>query len=286
MPVDSEQDERCFFSDLTEEQLMASFCKARKFRFVLCKVFLSYHNDDAKASQRCVQMASRKYSFDLPKGTAHSKVAGSGHHLFGSIKAAAFSLDPASPPFHIFNHKYNDPIVVHKLGCLSPHCISYCSIPFSTSVKIAARLYVTTDNMVDMETSYDDYCRGTPEQQQFNDAFEVCNDSVVISFSDYFAKRPNGGLGSYTLKGRDGYVKLDYVALKHAVDAALEVVFAATSEETKVVGRVMAYYGNKFDYGCSPVEVDDYKTMLYETEQPEVKPCCPKLLDELYKLQI
>nr|GEZ22373.1 aminoacyl-tRNA synthetase, class 1a, anticodon-binding [Tanacetum cinerariifolium] len=107
--------------------------------------------------------------------------------------------------------------------------------------------------------------------KQFNDAFEICNESMVINLLDYFANRPNGGSCSYTLNGRDGYLKLCYVALKYVVDAALEVVFHATSEETKVAGRVMAYYGKNFDYGCS-VEVDDYKAMLFESKQPEVKP--------------
>lgn len=255
---------------------MPSFCGVAKFRFVLCKVFLSYNSDDAKASNpRRVDIPNslNVYTYDPPKGTAHTKLVGSGHQLFGSIQAARFSLDPASPTFNIFNHKFNDPIAVAKLGCLSPHCICYCSIPFSTSVKIAANLYVTTDNLVDMNTPseyYSYFRRGAPEQ--FNDAFEVCNDSAVINFSDYFAKRPNGGSCSYTLKGRDGCLKLYYVALNYVVDAALEVVFVATSKETKVAGRVMAYYGKKFDYGCSPAEVDDYKAMLFETEQPEVKP--------------
>ncbi|GKE66213.1 hypothetical protein Tco_1520374, partial [Tanacetum coccineum] len=94
--------------------------------------------------------------------------------------------------------------------------------------------------------------------------------TAVIKLSDCFANRPNGSSCCYTLNGRDGYLKLCYVALKYVVDAALEVVFVATSEETKVGGRVMAYYGKNFDYGCSPAEVDDYKAMLFE--QPEVKP--------------
>ncbi|PWA47052.1 60 kDa jasmonate-induced protein [Artemisia annua] len=253
---------------------MPSFSKVRKFRFVLRKAFVSYNNDDEIASHpRCVCMGSKLHTYDPPKGTAHSKVVGSGHQLFGSIQAAGFSLDPASPPFDIFNHKFNDSIAVHKLGSLSPHCICYCSIPFSTSVKIAAELYVTTDNAVDMnsEHEYIRYFGGASGASQiYNDVFEVCNDCAVINFSDYFAKRPNGGSSSYTLNGRDGCLKLYYVALKYVVDAALEIVFVATSEETKVAGRVMAYYGKIFDYGCSPAEVDDYKAMLFETEQPEV----------------
>nr|GEX99054.1 arginine--tRNA ligase, chloroplastic/mitochondrial [Tanacetum cinerariifolium] len=224
----SKPNERCYFSDLTEEQLMPSLGKVRKFWFVLCKVFLSYNSVDAKARRVYKRHLSTEYTYDLPNDTGHSTVVGSGHQLFGSIQAAGFSLDLASPPFNIFNRQFNDPIAVSKLGCLSPHCICYCSILFSTFVMIAANLYVTTDNMVDMNT--------------------------IDEYYTYF---------------RDGYLKLYYVALKYVVDAALVVVFVATSEETKVAGRVMAYYGKNFDYGCSPAEVDDYKAMLFETEQPE-----------------
>lgn len=237
-----------------------------------CKVYLSYNTDDATREASWGTPTPTFYTYDLPKNTAHCKL-GSGHHqLFGSIQAAGVSLDPASPSFSIFNHKYKDPILVPQLGSLSPHFISYCSIPFSTSVKMAAKLYVTTDKLDDMKhpCDYYDCYRGKDPTERFNDAFEVCNDCAVINLSENFAKRPNGGSGSYTLKGRDGHLKMYYVALKYAVDAALDVVFDATSEETKVAGRVMAYYGNNFDYGCSPAEEVDYKAMLFETEQNEV----------------
>nr|GFB22235.1 aminoacyl-tRNA synthetase, class 1a, anticodon-binding [Tanacetum cinerariifolium] len=70
-----------------------------------------------------------------------------------------------------------------------------------------------------------------------------------------------------------GYLELYYVALKNAVDTTLKVVFAATSEETKVAGKIRAYYGNNFDYGSSPTEKDLYGAMLYETKPSDfVKP--------------
>ncbi|GKF00213.1 hypothetical protein Tco_0023563 [Tanacetum coccineum] len=74
-------DDICYFSDLTEEQLM---CNVRTFWFVPCKVYLSYSNDDAKASTREVycRRRSKYYTYDLPKDTAHVKV-GSGHQLLG-----------------------------------------------------------------------------------------------------------------------------------------------------------------------------------------------------------
>ncbi|GKC77373.1 anticodon-binding aminoacyl-tRNA synthetase, class 1a [Tanacetum coccineum] len=151
-------DERCFFSDLTEEQLMPSFGELRKFRFVLCKVFLSYNSVDAKARR------------------------------------------------------------VYKRHLSS----------------IAAKLYVTTDNVVDMGTLEEYYSCFRRAPEQFNDAFEICNDC--------------------------GY-KLVRLSCQET-----------QWRKQKVAGRVMAYYGKNFDYGCSPAEVDDYKAMLFESKQPEVKP--------------
>nr|GFA02118.1 aminoacyl-tRNA synthetase, class 1a, anticodon-binding [Tanacetum cinerariifolium] len=145
---------------------------------------------------------------------------------------------------------------------------SFCKVPKFRFVLYTAKLNVTTDPVDDMKDS-NAYYRDKVPGEEYNDAFEVCNNCEVINFSDYFAKRPGGGSDSCTLKGRDGYLKLYYVALKYAVDAALEVAFESTSKETKVVGRVMAYYGKNFDYGSSPA---DYKAMLFETKQhDEVK---------------
>ncbi|GJW72706.1 ubiquitin carboxyl-terminal hydrolase 12 [Tanacetum coccineum] len=55
-----------------------------------------------------------------------------------------------------------------------------------------------------------------------DDAFDICDGNVLINFSEYFAKRPNGGSGYSKFKGKDGYLYLYYVALKYAVEATLE----------------------------------------------------------------
>nr|GEX06383.1 ankyrin repeat-containing protein ITN1-like [Tanacetum cinerariifolium] len=52
-----------------KKKRMASFCKASKFRFVLCKVYLSYHNDDANASPRCVPLPGMLYTIVTPFST-------------------------------------------------------------------------------------------------------------------------------------------------------------------------------------------------------------------------
>ncbi|PWA72066.1 hypothetical protein CTI12_AA149420 [Artemisia annua] len=56
------------------------------------------------------------------------------------------------------------------------------------------------------------------------------------------------------------------VFMEYCVDAALEVEFVATSKEKKVAGRVMAYYGKNFDYGCPPAKKDLYNAMIFETK--------------------
>lgn len=92
-----------------------------------------------------------------------------------------------------------------------------------------------------------------------DEPFEVCNE--YINISDYLAKRHNGGFGSYTINGKDASLELCYVALKNAVDAALEVEFVG--EEKNVVGRVTTYYGKGFDYGCTG-EKHLYSVTLFE----------------------
>ncbi|GJU82084.1 anticodon-binding aminoacyl-tRNA synthetase, class 1a, partial [Tanacetum coccineum] len=267
-----------FFSDLTEERLMALFCKGPCFRFELCNVLLRHNIDD---------MVENGGSYDELR-------------LFGNIQAETHISDPSHyGSVTIFKRNFDDPLVFNNPGSLSPHDIRYCSLSVSTFVKITAEVYGTTYKGEGIESSSDytkwyhdtwklkmemdkgKYLEGLKEfllndklpdnieeseadTYIDDDAFEVCDDYAFITFSDFFANKPNGGSGSCKLKGKDGYIALYYVALKYAVEATLEVEFAATSEETKVVGKVMAYYGKNFCY--PPTEKDRYSAMLFETE--------------------
>nr|GEX55868.1 aminoacyl-tRNA synthetase, class 1a, anticodon-binding [Tanacetum cinerariifolium] len=151
--------------------------------------------------------------------------------LFGIIQSASVSLDPGSQ--------------------------QYGSVNIFNQLKITAPLYVTTDKVDDMER-YRDYYLQSDDDEDYGDefeeqsdldledtfvetaklihkeritdnyVFEICNDSAFINLSDYFSKKPDGGSGCYISKGKDGYLELHYVALKYAVDAALEVEFVAT----------------------------------------------------------
>ncbi|GJV29908.1 anticodon-binding aminoacyl-tRNA synthetase, class 1a, partial [Tanacetum coccineum] len=175
------------------------------------------------------------------------------HHLklFGIIQAAIdFSPDPLLPnvSFDLFNREFSNPVHVSIAGFHHQYDIPYCSLPVSSNsvVQIAAKLYVTTDK----------------DQQYFdNEAFEVCDTNVLINIPD----KPNGGSGKNIIEGKDGSLELCYVALKYAVDADLEIDFEPTSSETKVTGRVLAYYGKGYDYDQP---ADDYYVMLFEAKRP------------------
>lgn len=99
-----------------------------------------------------------------------------------------------------------------------------------------------------------------------DEAFHVCDDHAFITLSD----KPNGGSGSCKLKGKNGSLELCYVTLKYAVDADVEVYFAPPSKETKVRGRVEAYYGKGFNYD---EPADFYYATLFESEPDAIDAC-------------
>lgn len=267
---------------VTHEQKIPSFRKGSRFRFELCKVVPRYNIDP---------MVKNFSGYDELL-------------LFGIIQAETRFLDPSHyGSFSIFNRNFDDPLVFTNPGPLPPQDICYSSLSVSTSVKITAKLYATTYKGYKMCGSIDDYINYFPappniikhpsclaeylsmdlypalkeEEKEIafidNDVLEISNGCAFINFSEYFANRPNGGSGSCKLNGRNGNLELYYVALKDSVDTTLEVVLDETSKETKVAGKIMAYYGKNFDYGCSPAEKDLYNAMLYETKHGDfVKP--------------
>ncbi|GJZ87317.1 hypothetical protein Tco_0658927, partial [Tanacetum coccineum] len=122
------------FADLSEDQLMSIFGEGPPFRFELCNIYLTYD----------------KIPHDLK--------------LFGTIQAAIdFSPDPLLPnvSFDVFNREFSNPVHVSIAGFHHQYDIPYCSLPVSSTsvVQIAAKLYVTTDKVDDMEIFTKDYDR-------------------------------------------------------------------------------------------------------------------------------
>nr|GFC89899.1 aminoacyl-tRNA synthetase, class 1a, anticodon-binding [Tanacetum cinerariifolium] len=137
--------------------------------------------------------------------------------LFGIIQAETHISDPSHyGSINIFKRNFDDPLVFNNPG-------KYLE---------GLKEFLLSNKLPPNDLEESEVYRYIDD-----DAFEVCDDYAFVNFSDYFANKPNGGSGSCKLKGKDGYIELYYVALKYAVEATLEVDFAATSKETKVVGK-------------------------------------------------
>ncbi|GKA99962.1 hypothetical protein Tco_0827956, partial [Tanacetum coccineum] len=274
------------FSVLNDHQLTELFGEA--LRFELCNAYLNYDH-----IVKC-------------------------HKLFGTIRVAetanGISPDPLNAFSDIFNREFNNPVHVTCVGYQYLYDFRYCSLPVSSTstVQIAAKLYVTTDEVDDVDKYpeedhhqrevqnhnevvdvddedfkrmcelfdiHDDNYNDNKTSKQLglqtsrdmkyldnHEAFQVCDGHAFINLLD----KPNGGWGRMNIiKGRDGSLELFYVALKYAVDADLEVEFDPPSKKSNVTGRVVAYYGKKFDYDFPP---NDYYVVLYKTSSAFVEP--------------
>ncbi|GKG49761.1 hypothetical protein Tco_0518535, partial [Tanacetum coccineum] len=108
--------------------------------------------------------------------------------------------------------------------------IRRCSLPVSSAipvVQIAAKLYITTDKVRDVETSVDidaddrglggfdklsvntSVIKATgeePDKLINNEVFEVCDDYAFLDFSN----KPDGGSREKIFEGKDGTLELFY----------------------------------------------------------------------------
>ncbi|PWA85818.1 serine/threonine/dual specificity protein kinase, catalytic domain-containing protein [Artemisia annua] len=105
------------------------------------------------------------------------------HKLFGTIRVAAgetasgFSPDPLLQQngfSDIFNREFNNPVDVTCVGYQYLYDVSYCSLPVSSTstVEIAAKLYVTTDEVDDV----DKYPEEDHQREVQNNHYEVVDD--------------------------------------------------------------------------------------------------------------
>ncbi|PWA86837.1 Aminoacyl-tRNA synthetase, class 1a, anticodon-binding [Artemisia annua] len=150
------------FADLSEDQLMSIFGEGPPFRFELCNVFLTYD----------------KIPRDLK--------------LFGTIQAAVdhFSPDPLlqNVSFNVFNREFSNPIHVSTGGFHHQYDLCYCSLPVSSTsvVQIAAKLYVTTDKVDDMEIFPEDYDNKPAARLiEVDDSVKLEHEALMAMFAEY-----------------------------------------------------------------------------------------------------
>ncbi|GJU48297.1 arginine--tRNA ligase, chloroplastic/mitochondrial, partial [Tanacetum coccineum] len=84
--------------------------------------------------------------------------------------------------------------------------------------------------------------------------------SMEISMEDI-----SSTCGAISAVSEDGHIVLHYILLKDAVDAAIKIMCESFAGDLNVYGRIIAYYGNDFDYQCdNDYQKGFYMALLYE----------------------
>ncbi|PWA93444.1 thiolase-like protein [Artemisia annua] len=123
------------------------------------------------------------------------------------------------------------------------------SAPFSSSIDIHMRLFVTATN-----------------KKKKDRCFQLCNKVIEIDTSDFWAEKSDAGCGYRAVKGVDGVTDLHYILLKNAVDSVMEVTFTSKTDGPKVYGYIFASYGDDFPYGCDRLSQRYYKALLFQPD--------------------
>ncbi|GJU62319.1 anticodon-binding aminoacyl-tRNA synthetase, class 1a [Tanacetum coccineum] len=138
----------------------------------------------------------------------------------------------------------------------------------SPVIQIAAKLYVTTNKVRDVETSShidddhahvdvhdDDYVIDDAtvalyrENAEKNlDVFDLFDNISTSEIEAAAREKPDIDINNEAFLSKDSSLAMFYLALKNAVDVDLKVEFLAPSMETKVYGSVVAYFGKNFEY--------------------------------------
>ncbi|PWA90964.1 hypothetical protein CTI12_AA094790 [Artemisia annua] len=145
----------------------------------------------------------------------------------------------------LFKRLWTDPIYIRNGGCLSFGNPSCCrSVPFSSSMGIAMGLVAINEKE--------------------DDIFPICNHWWDLDFSAFLESNLDGSCGHYAMEGEGGQVQINYILLRDAVDATLEVTFSTSLENLQVCAEIVAYYEGGFTFDCEVVEKTFYTASLFE----------------------
>ncbi|PWA79554.1 arginine--tRNA ligase, chloroplastic/mitochondrial [Artemisia annua] len=119
------------------------------------------------------------------------------------------------------------------------------SVPFSSIMEISMELIVTNEMK--------------------DNLFLLCDHQSDMKFSEFWKEDINSTCGAISAVGEDGHVVMHYILLKDAVDAAIKITCESFAADLNVYGRIVAYYGNEFDYQCdNDFQKGFYMALLYE----------------------
>ncbi|GKD28082.1 hypothetical protein Tco_1234296 [Tanacetum coccineum] len=123
--------------------------------------------------------------------------------------------------------------------------LSRHSVPFSPTMEISMELIVTTELK--------------------DNLFLLCDHQSDMKFSEFWKKDINSTCGAISAVGEDGHIAMHFILLKDAVDAAIKITCESFASDLNVYGRIVAYYGNDFDYQCDDdFQKGFYMALLYE----------------------
>ncbi|GJV85410.1 arginine--tRNA ligase, chloroplastic/mitochondrial, partial [Tanacetum coccineum] len=119
------------------------------------------------------------------------------------------------------------------------------SVPFSSSMEISMELIITTEMK--------------------DNLFLLCKHQSDMSFSEFWKQDISSTCGAISAVSEDGHIVMHYILLKDAVDAAIKIMCESFAGDLNVYGRIIAYYGNDFDYQCdNDYQKGFYMALLYE----------------------
>nr|GEW86296.1 arginine--tRNA ligase, chloroplastic/mitochondrial [Tanacetum cinerariifolium] len=164
------------------------------------------------------------------------------------------TFEPECGLVHLFNRDWCDSEDMVNFGCLYFGNISSGqSIPFSSYLEICMKLYVTNEK---------------------DAVFQLCDHESDIRFSEFWKEDIDSTCCAIKVAGEDGHVMMHYILLKDAVDAAIELTCTLLDDNLKVYGRILAYYGNNFDYQCEDIHLcfqrSFYTALLYRDDPSSV----------------
>ncbi|GJT48078.1 arginine--tRNA ligase, chloroplastic/mitochondrial [Tanacetum coccineum] len=150
-----------------------------------------------------------------------------------------------------FKREWHNPVGTFNGSCIpfgDPSCPH--SVPVSSFIEVYVLVQVLSKNR-------DRY-------------YKICYVSHVVSFSDFWVGQGKVKSGTLQFSSNAGLVGLNYILLKEAVDASVELTFSSTSDVSlQVYGSIMAYYGDgvvKDDDGT----LGQLKAVLFRTKKSEL----------------
>ncbi|GJU61154.1 putative reverse transcriptase domain-containing protein [Tanacetum coccineum] len=150
-----------------------------------------------------------------------------------------------------FNREWHEPLSTFNGSCIpfgDPSCRH--SVPVSSSIEFRVLIHASSKNK-------DQY-------------YKICYCKHVQNLSKFWNGVPKGECGTLNFESDDGLVLLNYVILKEAVDASMELMFSSSSDvPLQVCGSIMAYYGDgvvKDDGGI----IGQHKAVIFRTKKSEL----------------